>query len=589
MQSRPRPSSESTPLVWALLVARCLLAAGLLAGLAVGSGAGAAGAAGAAVGGARASGAAAALPTLRSPVVGPSPAMVSGPIRAPGGPYLYDRRGRVVFFHGVNAVYKTAPYELFPAPGKPWNFSVADASLMARLGFNVVRLGMTWRGLEPGTAPANDPAICSRGAPGNPHQFDRSAFDRYVRRLQQTVDLLGRFHIFTVLDMHQDVYNEMFDGEGAPNWAVCTDGVPSVDPPGRWSLEYSTKAAGIAYRHFWRNDVVGDLQGEYDRMWGMVAHDFRSNPWILGYDPFNEPFSTSLLRFGDEHFDAELECFYTGTAHIGRPSHGAPLLRCPRRDPRVGVIPTIQLQDPAHLIFDEPDNYASRGLPTFLGPMDVPNLVFNVHVYCGARSPVTGNPTNLAACAGHEVKVLRKRAEDRPEMASTAQPGGPAWFVTEFGATADPALLASVTAELDAQEVGWEYWAWKFYGDPTGSADESLVMADGHLRSTARVLSRAYPQAVAGIPLSFGFSPGTGAFHLSYVPDHRVRAPTVVFVPTQLHYPHGYCAVVSGGRVTSGAGAEQLLVRNAAVGHRVKVAVTAGPCPARARAEARRA
>ena len=98
---------------------------------------------------------------------------VSGRISAPGGPYLYDSRGRVVFFHGVNAVYKSAPYELYPDPRKPWNFSTADASLMARLGFNVVRLGMTWSGLEPGTAPANDPAICGPGAPDDPHQFDQ--------------------------------------------------------------------------------------------------------------------------------------------------------------------------------------------------------------------------------------------------------------------------------------------------------------------------------------------------------------------------------------------------------------------------------
>ena len=67
----------------------------------------------------------------------------------------------------------TRPYELYPGPGKPWNFSAADASLMARLGFNVVRLGMTWSGLEPGTAPANDPAICGPGRPTDPHQFNR--------------------------------------------------------------------------------------------------------------------------------------------------------------------------------------------------------------------------------------------------------------------------------------------------------------------------------------------------------------------------------------------------------------------------------
>ena len=524
-----------------------------------------------------------ALPTLQSPIVpgsgpGGGSATAPGPISAPGGPYLYDRQGRVVFFHGVNAVYKHPPYVLFPAPGKPWNFSAADASLMARLGFNVVRLGMTWSGLEPGTAGANDPAICGAGNPADPHQFNQGVLNRYVARLRTTVNLLGRFHIRTILDMHQDVYNQMFDGEGAPSWAVCTDGVPNVDPPGRWSLSYTTKAAGLAFHHFWANDVKGDLQGEYDRVWGDVAHAFRANPWILGYDPFNEPFSTSLVRFGDEHFDAQLECFYTGTAHIGTPLHGAPALRCPAADPANGVLPAILAADPTHLIFDEPDNYASRGLPTYLGPMNLRNLVFNFHIYCSARSPVTGNPNDVAACVRQEARSFGRRGEDRAEMASGAQPGGPAWFVTEFGATSSPGLVASVTAKMDNRQLGWAYWGWKYYGDPTGSGAESLVMADGHLRSTARVLSRTYPQAVAGVPISFRFSPSTSAFHLAYVPDHRIHAPTLIFVPTEIHYPHGYCTRTSGAEVTSAPGSDLLQVKNARSGHRVTVTVTPGRC-----------
>ena len=120
------------------------------------------------------------LPTLRSPIVTtPRRRRRSRvPSRRPAGPTSTTAQGRVVFFHGVDAVYKYAPFELYPAPGKPWNFTAADASLMARLGFNVVRLGMTWSGLEPGTAPANDPAICGHGAPTNPHQFNQAVFNR---------------------------------------------------------------------------------------------------------------------------------------------------------------------------------------------------------------------------------------------------------------------------------------------------------------------------------------------------------------------------------------------------------------------------
>ena len=518
------------------------------------------------------------LPNLRSPVLHPSTAVIEGQIRSPGGPYLYDKEGRVVFFHGVNAVYKHPPYELFPAPGKPWNLSVSDASLMARLGLNVVRLGMTWKGLEPGTAPANDPAICTPGAAQDPGQFSQAVLDRYLAKMKESVDVLGRFHIYTLLDMHQDVYNELFDGEGAPNWAVCTSGAANTDPPGRWSQNYGTAAAGAAFRHFWTNDVVGDLQGEYDRVWGAVATYFKDDPWVLGYDPFNEPFSTSLIKSGDEKFDGQLQCFYTGRAFVGAPAHGAPPISCPPGGPATGVIPAVQTADPGALVFYEPDIFSSRGSTNFVGPMPFANLVFNVHVYCGHRSGKTGNPTDIAACANQEQRSFTTRGEDRTDLGTTAQPGGPAWFLSEFGATSNPTLLERLTAEADKSLVGWTYWSWKFYADPTGSSAEGLVASDGSLRPTAAILSRTYPQAIAGVPTLISFDPGSGVFHLSYVPDHAVRAPTAIFVPTEIHYPNGYCAKTTGANVTSKPGVNVLLVDNRASGRLVSVTVTGGSC-----------
>ena len=523
------------------------------------------------------------LPTMRSTlrpaasIRGQPP--VRGPLRSPGGPYLYDSQGRVVFLHGVNAVYKLPPYELYPDPGKPWNFDAHDASLMARLGFNVVRLGITWSGLEPGTAAANDPAICTRRTPHDPGQFDQSVADAYLSKLAQTVDILGRYHIFSLIDMHQDVYNEAFDGEGAPKWAVCTDGVASVDPPGRWSLSYGTRAAAIAFHNFWTNDVAGDLQGEYDRVWAAVAGYFRYNPWVVGYDPFNEPFSTSLTTVGDEEFDGQLECFYTGTRYVGAPAHGAPPITCPAHDPAVGVIPAILGADPHHLVFYEPDIYGRHGAPNFVGPMDFPNLVFNVHVYCGYRSPVTGNPTDLAACAAQDADSLVRRQEDRTDLASPAQPGGPGWFVSEFGASSSSGLVSSFSEAGNVAQVGWTYWAWKHYDDPTGSSDEALVMSTGRLRSTVRVLAQPYAEAVAGTPISMSFNATNDTFELVYSPDRRVHARTVVFVPTAIHYPNGYCARATGAKVVSRPASELLQVSNLSSATSVHLSLTAGPCP----------
>jgi endoglycosylceramidase len=519
------------------------------------------------------------LPSLHTKTLVPTGApAVSGPIGSPGGPYLFDRRGRVVFFHGVNAVYKHPPYELFPAPGKRWNFSAADASLMARLGFNVVRLGMTWKGLEPGTAPANDPAICTTGAPHDPGQFNRAILDRYLHRLKQTVDLLGRHHVYTLLDMHQDVYNELFDGEGAPNWAVCTDGLPNVDKPGRWSRNYATAAANAAYAHFWTNNVVGNLQGEFDRVWVAVARYFRGDPWVLGYDPFNEPFSVSLVTSGNEQFDGQLRCFYAGVAFANVHRGDAPVVTCPVHDPAAGVIPQIEEADPGRLIFEEPDIFGARGYPNQVGSINFPNIVFNVHTYCGSRSGTTGNPIDLARCAAQEERSLTTKMDDRLDLGTPSQPAGAGWFVSEFGATSSSALLTQLTNLADQFLVGWTYWSWKYYDDPTGSAAEALVTHRGKIKRTSRVLSRTYAEAVAGLPTSMSFDPVTGAFHLAFDPNQKITRPTVIFVPVAMHYRRGYCATVHGGRVTSTANATLLTVANARRSTQVVVSVSAGHC-----------
>ena len=83
---------------------------------------------------------------------------------------------------------------------------------------------------------------------------------------------------------------------------------------------------------------------------------------------------------------------------------------------------------------------------------------------------------------------------------------------------------------------------------------------------------------MAGKQIAYSFSPETGDFSLAYTPNHKVHAPTVIFVPTSIHYPHGYCASVSGGKVVSHRGSDLLKVQNSSVGRRVVVRVTAGAC-----------
>jgi endoglycosylceramidase len=521
---------------------------------------------------------AAARPVRADPATGPV-----GPLRAPGGPFLYDRYGRVILMHGVDLVYKVPPYEVEVGGTGPNVLTAAEARHMHDLGFDVVRLGVLWRGLEPGHGTVNDPAVCAPGRPrvGVLDQFETGDFRRYLTRLDATIALLGRYGISSLIDMHQDVYTEAFGGEGAPDWAVCTDGNrprPKRNVPD-WSVNLRGPGVAAAYAHLWRNDVVGDLQGAFDAVWTRVASHYRRNPWVVGYDPFNEPYAQGLPPYGSSPaFDAELQCFYMGRADPGTDQAGH-AVRCPADDPSEGLIPRIEAADPRHLVFYEPNFTTDSGVPNHIGPMSAPRLVLNFHDYCFLHVPNGPEGAGYArTCAPLERTVFTERAGERARDATAQQPGGPAWMLTEFGATTDAADLGRVVADADANLSGWMYWQWIRYDDPTGSHDSGLWPPDGSTPAMLRVLSRAYPQAVAGTPTATAFDPTTGHFTLTYRADPHITAPTVVFVPLAVHYRRGYCARTTAGHIVSAPGAQHVDIDNADVSGTVTVTVAAGRC-----------
>lgn len=515
------------------------------------------------------------------PVANPDTGPV-GPLRSPGGPFLVDAKGRTVLLHGVDLVYKIAPYEV-EVTGTGRNVLTPDeAHRMAELGFNVVRLGVIWKGLEPGTDPINDPAICTPGAPrqSGAGQFNAKVFDNYVDRLKATVSLLARNGIFSLIDMHQDVYNEVFGGEGAPNWAVCTDGVtpkPKLHVPD-WSVNYTGPGVAQATGHFWANDVVGNLQGELDSVWAKLAGHFRGNPWVVGYDPFNEPYGAGLSTQPDNPtFDAELECFYTGRAHPGLDQNGQ-RVSCPPDDPEEGVIPRIEAADPTHLVAYEGNYDTDSGIFNHIGAMDYPRLVLNFHDYCFLHVPNGPEPPNFATiCAPLERLVFTQHHQEADNAATPYQPGGPGELLTEFGATTDTSDLARITSDANASLVGWIYWQWINYDDPTGSHSSALWPPRKATPSQLHVLSQTYAAAIAGTPSSMSFDPSTAAFSLHYRANPKVTAPTVIVVPISTHYPHGYCLRVSGARVTSQPGAGHVDLTNTTADE-VNVTLTAGRC-----------
>lgn len=570
----------------------------------------------------------------------------SGFVSAPGGPFMTDTYGRKLQFRGTNIVAKCPSFsKIANAPGKPcipntpddpskpsyWlrpdpaylavdpelTFTDADAGRLADLGFNFVRLGIIWRALEPGkmaTPVENDAAFCTpRTLPGAPalraadDQLDPGKVSAYLAHVDATVNLLAAHGIYVVLDMHQDDYSEHFhnaatsnptpwEGEGAPLWATCTNitGTTLLAPErssanNGWAQDnLNDPALAMAADHFWNNDVTGNLQGQFIRVWQEVAKHYRDNSWIAGYDPFNEPYD-QVYTVTPTAFDSKLQCFYAGSAD--------PNSRCaatvpPSQAPPVGFIPAIMnpAVDPNHMVFYQgPVTTDYHGIETIgVGvPLNYKNLVMSYHVYPPVGAFGGGECTSPAC--GPNDELAQRNALRARDLTSTAQPGGPALFVTEFGAEDYAPDLAHDADLFDGSVLGsvpvsWTYWAAFQNHDPTGQPNERLFASDRQVvQPKARMMTRAFPRATAGLPTSGAqkFDPTSAAFDFAYAPDHAVSAPTEIVVPAP-RYGGGYKVTVSGAAVTSPCGANPvtLAADPAASAVTVHVEPAAGCSPA---------
>ena len=475
-----------------------------------------------------------ALPVILAPMSPAAPAPAAGPL-SQSGRWITDAAGRVVVLHGLNQVYKVPPYEPSAA-----GFGADDAAFLAANGFNAMRVGVIWAAVEP-----------------QPGQYDES----YLDSIADTVHTLAAHGIVSVLDFHQDLYNEKFQGEGAPAWAVQDGGLPN--PPLGFPGNYlGNPAEWHTWDQFWANapapDGVG-LQDHYAATWAHVATRFAADPNVAGYEIMNEPWPGTLGEI----------C-------------AAPLVGCPLFD--AGPLTTflkrvdraIRTVDTAHTVYIEPNVLFSQSDRTYVRPLGDPKAGFAFHDYCSTEE-LTGNN---ALCPPQD-KVTVASANRYAQHRSMPP------LLTEFGATNDLPNIAEMVGLADKFRLGWLEWAYtgndKTSASPNGQA---LVLDPAQpptganvLTAKLKTLAEPYPQAVAGTPSSWSFDKGT--FRLTYSTaraDGAGRFPTGsetdVAVPA-IQYPNGYRVHVTGARVVSAANAATLRLRSSARATTVAVTVTA--------------
>jgi endoglycosylceramidase len=456
---------------------------------------------------------------------GPPPAAQALPVAPIGhvGRWLTDAQGRVLLIHGVNMVNKTAPYT--PAAA---GFSDADATWLADNGFLVVRVGILATGLMP-----------------TPGVIDTS----YIQQVASTVSSLASHGIYSLIDLHQDGWGPEVGSDGFPPWMTLT-GDAGNDQDAGFPLYYEDNPAlQQAFQSFW-DDTPGPndagLQDAYVAMFAAVAQQFATEPYVLGYDLFNEPWPGTTWN----------DCL--------NDANGCPTLDQGELGPVYAkAVAAIRAAGDQHVIFGEPFVLFNFGVSTTSLPVPGAdsNAGMSFHVYPFVPSGAPAVITNA--------------------IAWSSATGG-ALLNTEWGASTDVSLLTDESLDLDSALVPWIFWSFCCELVP------SLQAAPGGtnlVASTASVLVQPYPLAVAGTPQALTLDPTSQTMTFTWSTARAgggTFAPgaTTSFEAPALTYPSGYTATVTGGSVTSAPCAPLLTVDAEPGAATVTVAIApGGSCP----------
>jgi endoglycosylceramidase len=414
-------------------------------------------------------------------------------VAARGLPQITDASGRAVLLRGVNIdglVDYWKPSLRSPYPNQPAAYRRHhcphddrhvegvpicwfDFRQMRRLGYDNIRLNVSWSLLEP-----------------RPGRVDRS----YVRRIAQVVRWARLQGIWTVIDMHQDAWSKYVytkptascppgfgrtrGYDGAPRWASLSR-LPVCDID-------NTRELDLAVQHdaqdFWSDlparDGVG-LQEHYAHVLAVLAKRFANDPAVAGYDLMNEPEPGVLPQAED---GSELLPFYAKVART-----------------ITAAVPTFR-----QLLFIEPgverNTTAQRAFALPWSAVSAyPNVVYAPHIYTHVftAGAVLGTPDLATFTADYHAAEADAKAL-----------GIPLW-VGEYGGPPqqDTTVLARHFRQQERRRIGGTLWLWKenandtapdtfwgVYGPPFTGRSRRGVPQPKRVRRTSRV----YPLVTAG-------------------------------------------------------------------------------------------
>ncbi|MEU3753007.1 cellulase family glycosylhydrolase [Streptomyces olivoreticuli] len=361
-------------------------------------------------------------------------------------PRLTDGRGRVLDLRGWNVEDKTHR-------GADALTGITERHFrdMARAGFGLARLLVFWDDLEP-----------------RPGQYS----ERYLRRIEHILDWAHRYRFRVVIDAHQDVFGPAFGGHrGIPEWATRTDGLAYVPHPDDWFAEYYEPAVQAAFEHLYED---ADLRAAQARMWRLLAGRLGRHPAVFGYDLINEP--------------------------MGRLRSGEDLPAAARRIERDQLTPmynrlaaAVRRADRRHHLFVEPTPAVGEAVPTGLGRIHDPKVVYAPHFYNTAME--AGRDYDPAArwIEAYESAVTRYPREQRVPVVIGE------WGPPDSSLPNMPRFYDDALASLARYASGWAAYTWCYGGGYCAVDEAGRFRPNKERLSWPRVQTGPLPPA-AGAP-----------------------------------------------------------------------------------------
>lgn len=443
------------------------------------------------------------------------------------GTRFTDSFGRQVILNGINKVNKDKSMNYTD------NDSLASYEQLAGFGFNCIRLGIIWDGVEP-----------------QPGKYD----EKYLDRIEERVNWAARNGIYVLLDLHQDLFSVLYS-DGAPVWATLTDNQPHVTGS-IWSDAYLTSpAVQKAFDNFWANKPAADgtgLQDHYANMWKHIAGRFADNKAVIGYDIMNEPFNGSqgnyilpliLTEFArlyaeetgkilsqnevtaiwaDENTRFNALAVMHDSVKFARVIDAATEL-CQEFDRNTlqpmyqKVSEAIREADTTHILFLEHGYFGNTGIRSAIEPVKGRNMKNDPRVAYGAHGyDLLVDTKNYDSQSDARVELIFSRIRE------TSQRMNVPVLIGEWGAfSGNSESMATNAYSITGlfERFGFSNTYWAYYP----GIENNLYFN--------RALVRPYPAFIAGILKNYDFNRETGLFRCSWEESPGIKAPTVIFIP----------------------------------------------------------